>query len=559
MNIREKIESNLRDALQKMGVSSSHIVEVKEPKEPSHGEYSTNIPFRLAKKMKSSPEKIAEKVLSNCEFESGLFEKVEIATPGFINFILSWKTLRGELLEVLKAGEGYGRVDLGNGEKVLVEFVSANPTGPLVVANARAAAIGDSLVRLLNFLGFEAKSDFYVDDGGTQVKLLGKSLEHRFRELLGEEVTFPQDGYSGEYIREMAGEWISKKDKLLTLSEEERVEELKSWGVREILDGQKKSLERYGVHFDQWSHESHFRKEGKATQVVEDLKRKGSTFDEGGALWFRATNFGDDRDRVLMKSNGELTYLVPDLAYHVDKFKRGFSRLINLFGPDHLAHSPSLIAGLKALEYPSEKLEILVIQWVTLLRSGKKIGMSKRAGEFITMEELLDEIGVDAARFLLQMRKPSSHLDFDIDEAKKQSDENPVYYVQYGHARISSILQYADEQGFQIQSAESLPAGRQGSEIEVLKEPEERALIRKMRTFPEVLLECGNELSPHSIPYYLFDLATLFHHFYQKHRVVSELSEEKPLTQARLQLIRGVQIVLQNGLSLIGVSAPEKM
>jgi arginyl-tRNA synthetase len=554
MNIREKIEQNLRDALQKMSVSSGNIVEVKEPKEPSHGDYSTNIPFRLAKEMKSSPEKIAEKVLSNCEFESGLFEKVEIASPGFINFTLSWKALRQELLEVLKAGKEYGRVDLGHGEKVLVEFVSANPTGPLVVANARAAAIGDSLVRLLNFLGFEAKSDFYVDDGGTQVKLLGKSIEHRFRELLGEKVTFPEDGYSGEYVREMAGEWISRKDKLLNLSEEERVEKLKDWGVGEILNGQKKSLERYGVRFDQWSHESRFRKEGKAAQVIEDLKGKGTTFDEGGAQWFRATDFGDDRDRVLMKSNEELTYLVPDLAYHVDKFKRGFSRLINLFGPDHLAHSPSLKAGLKALGYPSERLEILVIQWVTLLRSGKKIGMSKRAGEFITMEDLLDEIGVDAARFLLQMRKPSSHLDFDIDEAKKQSDENPVYYVQYGHARISSILQYAEE----TVGAGFKPALTEES-LNLLKEPEERALIRKLRTFPEVLLECGNELSPHSIPYYLFDLATLFHHFYQKHRVVSELPEDKPATLARLQLIRGIQIVLQNGLSLIGVSAPEKM
>ncbi|MCH7761194.1 arginine--tRNA ligase, partial [candidate division TA06 bacterium] len=359
----------------------------------------------------------------------------------------------------------------------------------------------------------------------------------------------------GGYIRDMAERWLPQRDRLLKISEKERVKEMREWGVREIVEGQQKSLERYGVLFDQWSYESHFRKAGKAMEVVEGLKKRGETYEKDGALWFRATHFGDDRDRVLLKSDGGITYLVPDLAYHVEKYERGFSRLINLFGPDHLAHIPSLKAGLKALGYPADLIQFLVIQWVTLLREGKKIGMSKRAGKFITLEELLDEIGVDAARFLLLMRRPTSHLDFDIEEAKKQSEENPVYYVQYGHARISSILKFAGEQGV----GEGLTPFPAQVDLELLKEEEEKTLLRKLRTFPELLLDCERELSPHPIPFYLYDLATLFHHFYQKRRVVTESASERPLTQARLQLVKGVQTVIRNGLSLIGVSAPEKM
>jgi len=354
----------------------------------------------------------------------------------------------------------------------------------------------------------------------------------------------------------MARRWLPNKDDVLRLGEEERVKVMREWGVKEILEGQKKSIERYQVKFDHFVHESSFRRSGKVKEVVEDLKRGGETFEDGGALWFRGTNFGDDRDRVIIKSNGEATYLVPDLAYHVNKFERGFSHLINLFGPDHLAHIPSLKAGLKALGYPSERIAFLVVQWVTLLRGGEKVGMSKRAGEFITMDELLDEIGVDSVRFLLLMRRPSSHLDFDIEEAKKQSEENPVYYVQYGHARIASILKFAEEKVGAGLILNQVQDALLQEDLNFLKEEEERDLLRKLRKFPEILLECKRENSPHPIPYYLHETATLFHHFYQKHRVVTE---DLPLTKARILLVKGVQAVLQNGISLIGVSAPEKM
>ncbi|MBI3999571.1 MAG: arginine--tRNA ligase [Candidatus Omnitrophica bacterium] len=434
---------------------------------------------------------------------------------------------------------------MGAGTKVLIEFVSANPTGPLTIAHGRQAAIGDALARILKAVGYSVHKEFYLNDSGRQIRLLGQSLLVRYQELFGRKATLPEEGYQGEYVIGIAKLLKAEKgDQLLGLEEAKALEITTAYAVDSILSGIKKDLEAARVIFDEYFSESVLYQQKRIDQILEVLKKKGFSYEAEGALWFRSTQFGDDKDRVLKKKTGEYTYLAPDIAYHRFKFERGFQKLINLWGPDHHGYIPRLKAACEALGYSAKQVNILIVQLATLYRGGVPIRMSTRAGEFITLRELMDEVGVDATRFFFLMRKVESHLDFDLELAKQKSDENPVYYLQYAHARISSILAYAQS------------SVDQNVDLSLIREDESLDLVKKMSEYPDELKQAAEHLEPYRIVDYLRELAALFHKFYAHHRVVSE---NEPLTKARLLLTDCVRIVLRNGLEILGVSAPKKM
>ena len=542
------VKDVLLEAVSNCGFAGPHAekVGVSLPKNPKWGDYSTNSSFYLAEVSGKNPQETAAQIVE--AIPKGIFDRVESA-GGFINFTLRRDFLFDFVREASRSNLKYAKNDSGKGKSILIEFVSANPTGPLVVVNARAAATGDSLTRIFKHCGYRAESEFYVDDAGRQVEMLALSVEARLRQLLGQEAKIPKDGYAGEYVVDLAKGLLSDAEHLLSLGPEDRLSKFREYALEKIIASQKNSLRAFGVEFHNWAHESSFRGEGGTDKLLETLEKVGDAYEDGGAIWFRSSGYGDERDRVLKKSTGDLTYLVADCAYHANKFDRKFDRVLDLFGPDHHAQVPSLKAVLKALGYPGERLEVLTIQWVTLVRDGKKLSMSKRGGTFITMDELTEEVGKDAARFLFLMRRPSSHLDFDIDLAKKTSEENPVYYVQYAHARICSILDYAGQEGVNMPGSEE-------ADLSLLIEPEERDLMVRIASFTDLVVECMEELSPHRIPFFLQDLASSFHNFYHKHRVVTD---DVPLSQARLVLCDALRATIATGLNLIGVSAPTKM
>ena len=549
MNIKAKIKQMIEESL------NIRDVEVNETPSESFGDYSTNLAFGYKKG--KSPTEVAKEIIQSLRVDTSMIEKVEAAGPGFINFWLKEDYLKNCVTKILDEGSLYGASNLGNGKRVLVEFVSANPTGPLNVANGRAAAIGDSLVRILNFTGYKADAEYYVDDSGTQIERLEKSIKARYDELDGKKVQFPEDGYRGDYIIDIARELKATKGELKVTKGELKVtkgelkatgsKDFREYGIQKIIAMQKAALKNFGVEFKKWVYESSIRKSGKPEEIIKILKAKGLAYEQDGALWIKTTAFGDEKDRVLVKSNGEYTYLLPDIGYHLDKFERGYDWLINLWGPDHHGYIPRIKAGISACGYPGDKLTVLIVQWVTLVRGDEKVGMSKRKGEFVTLEDLICEVGKDVARFFFLTRKAEAHLDFDIELAKRESAENPVYYVQYAHARISSILRYAKEQNINIE---------ENADVSLLGEPEELSLIRKLVHFPEIVETAARHLEPHRIPFYLLELATLFHNFYEKHRVVTD---NIPLSMARLNLVLAVRQTLKNGLSLIGIAAPERM
>jgi arginyl-tRNA synthetase len=523
MNIKHKIENEVKREL-KMEVK------IVEPKDSQFGDYSTPVAFSLASSYKKSPSKIAEEIATNLKFEPNFIQKID-TKDGFINFWLNKEFVASFLNQILSEKDKFGSSNIGRGKRVLVEFVSANPTGPLVVANGRAAVVGDSLVRILNFTGYRADSEYYVDDYGRQIELLEKSIKARYMELEGKKAEIPEDGYPGEYIKEIAKQ-IKKLGKT----------DFRKYGIEAIIKLQKATLKRLGVCFNNWVYESKIRERGGPERVIAKMAEKKLTYKKDGALWLKMPS---NKDKVLKKSNGEFTYRVPDIAYHLDKFDRGYELLIDLFGPDQ-SHIPELKFGLSICGVPKDVLKVVTIQWVTFIRGGKKVSMSKRKGEFVTLDELLDEIGEDVARFFFLTRKCDSHLDFDIELAKTESKENPVYYIQYATARISSILRLAQTKNINTDSPNLL----------LLKTEEEDLLMRKLIHFPEIVEQASTELAPHYIPFYLLELATLFHNFYEKHKVVSS---DIPLTRARLLLIKAVRQVISNGLSLIGIKAPERM
>lgn len=525
-------------------------VELEVPKEKEHGDLATNLALVLARPTRKAPRTVADILLRHFSTPGTWVERSEVAGPGFINLFLDPGWLYQVPILVEQQGPDYGRTDFGQGEKIMVEFVSANPTGPMVLVSARAAAVGDTLANLLAWSGYEVHREFYINDAGKQVGRLAQSLEIRIRQELGEELPFPEEGYPGEYLVDLARTFLSEEEtSLLAAPEGERRRRLADYAIEKMVAGHRKSLAEYGVHFDLWFSERNLHKTGAVQEVIEIFQARGLTYEQDGALWFKSTVFGDDKDRVLIKGDGEYTYLVPDIAYHLNKYRRGFDRAIDLLGPDHHGYLGRLQSAIQALGYRPDSLEIMIVQLVRLVRQGQAVRMSKRRGEFVTMEELVEEVGKDAARFFFLMRSADSPMDFDLDLAELQGNENPVFYVQYAHARIASILRQAREVGVTVPQAGSVV-------LNLLVSEEERSLLRKLADFPEEVLAAALAREPHRMTRFLLDLSGLFHYFYTRHRVLGEKPE---VMAARLVLVMATGQVLRNGLRLIGVSAPERM
>jgi arginyl-tRNA synthetase len=529
-------------------LSSELKAEIEIPKEKSHGDLSTNVAMRAARLGKTSPLDLAGAIKAKLDGMlaelGGAVERVEVKQPGFINFFLSKDFLCKVLLQIKREKHNFGRSSIGRGVKMQVEFVSANPTGPLTIAHARQAAIGDSLANILEFLGYNITREYYLNDEGTQMNILGNSIRIRYCELFGPSEPFPQDGYKGSYVVDIAKDFKKKYGKKYLTTTDINV--FREFGMRWILNDIKKDLKDFGVKFSVWYSQKSLRKSGKVEKAIALLKEKGHIYEQDNAVWFKSTAFGDDKDRVIIKSDGSLTYLAPDIAYHLEKYRRGFKRITDIWGPDHHGYIPRMKAAIRALGYSEQSLTVLIVQLATLYRGGQVVSMSTRAGEFITLREVMDEVGKDVSRFAFLMRRISSHLDFDLDLVKKQSSENPVYYIQYAHARIWSILDYSKRSHIVTAKFDS----------KLLKEAEELELLRCLRQFPLIVSLSGKAQEPYIILQYLQDLATLFHCLYNKHRVVND---DVSLTKSRLVLVDCVRIVLANGLKLLGVSLPKKM
>ncbi|MBN2284451.1 MAG: arginine--tRNA ligase [Deltaproteobacteria bacterium] len=526
-------------------------VEVELPREGTHGDYATNIAMAIASFQRTNPRKIAAAIVENIDDHDAILDSVEIAGPGFINFFIRedvWVTL---LKEVDERGDDYGKSDMGGGMRVQVEFVSANPTGPLHVGHARGAVIGDVTAAILAATGHEVSREYYINDAGKQMNILGRSVWLRYRELSGEAVEFPETCYQGDYISGLARDMKEQYgDTLLLKSDDEVVPLMTDYAAASILEGIKDDLKEFGVVFDCYFSERELYRDDGVSALLGELEEKGFIYRDGATLWFKTTAFGDEKDRVVVRENGEPTYFAADIAYHLNKYSRGFERVIDVWGADHHGYVPRMYAGIQALGREKEDLEIILVQLVNLLRRGRPIAMSTRAGEFVTLREVIDEVGRDAARYNYLMRRSNSHLDFDLELAKEQSNENPVYYVQYAHARIASIMRTAAERGY-----ERIP-GYDDIDVALLSIPEEHELVKIIDRYPELIEGSAVSLEPHRITFYCNDLASKFHSYYNKHRVVTD---DKALSLARLFLVKCVGTVLRNALTLLGVTAPERM
>ncbi len=516
---------------------------IEKPKKDEFGDFATNAAMLLAKQEGKPPRQIAE-LLSNEIKQTRQVKKVEVAGPGFINIFMEDGYWLGFLKEIHLAGEKFGASDIGAGKKILLEFVSANPTGPLHIGHGRGAAFGDALARLLKAAGYKVFTEFYVNDAGAQVKNLAESILLRIKQEAGEKVEFGADHYKGEYISKLAQLY---KDSV-------KRDDIGEFALQTIIDWIKKDLADFHVNFDNWFSEKSLHETTDGSHrglplLIQELKDKGFVYEEGGALWFKSTAFGDDKDRVIKKENGEWTYFASDIAYHNDKYGRGFDTLINIWGADHHGYIPRIKAVVQALGHDKESLKVLLVQMVSLSRGGQPVTMSKRAGEYVTLREVMDEVSADACRFFFLMRKSDAHMEFDLELAKKQAPENPVFYVQYAHARICSIIKHAKEKGISFPKIED-------ADIKLLSLKEELDIIKKLASFPDIVKGSAVAMEPHRITFYLQELAAMFHPYYNKNRVVTE---DKGLTNARLYLCEAVQTVLQNGLKLLGVSAPEEM
>lgn len=553
------LKSELSDALlaaaRKVGLASGlpadAPVEIawEFPGDPRFGDLSTTLAFGLAKRLGRKPRELAQAIAAATNLRRDLIDSVEVAGAGYLNFFIARPFWRRAIKEILRGGPAYGRSNIGAGRRVLVEFVSANPTGPLVVVNARAAAVGDAIVRLLEAVGYRPHREYYVNDAGNQFRNLALAMEVRCRQLLGEECPMPEEAYPGDYLIELAREFLERNgQRLLAAPEVERRDRLGRFAVERILAWQRASLEAYGVTFESWFSEHALRERGDPERVIERLKERAYVYEQDGALWFRSTHFGDDKDRVLVKSDGEITYLLPDIAYHEDKFARGFEWVIDLWGPDHHGYVARMQAAMQAMGHPPDGLRILIVQLVRLMRGREQIRMSKRTGQFVTMDELVEEVGRDAARFIFLTRRCDSPLDFDLELAKSASDENPVYYVQYAHTRLSSVLREASKAGFLEPSSDD--------HLDPLDLPEEMELIKQLTFFSELVAGAAQALEPHRLTAYLHDLAARFHGYYTRHRIISA---DHALSRARLALVAASRLVIGNALGLLGVSAPERM
>jgi len=553
MEIKIYIKERIEQAIQKIGFADKKAVSVELMfgKQKGHGDITTNVAFNLASKMKKNPREIAQLLVDTMELDKDWIQKVEVGGVGFINFTLSFNYLYKTLQKILEQDKHYGFSNWGDGKKTQVEFVSANPTGPLTIGHGRQAVIGDTIARLLTATGHKVTREYYFNDAGRQMQVLGDSVRLRYKELLGETVNFPKDYYQGEYIRDIAQKALDEKGD--SLKDSEDVAYFQELAKKVIFEDIEKTLVRLGIVFDVYYNEKSLYETGKIDAVIKELKEKDLAYDKDGALWFRATRFGLDQDRVIIKSTGEPTYRLPDIAYHRDKLERGFDLIIDIFGADHIATYPDVLAGLKALGYDTSKIKVLIHQFVTLTEGKEKIKMSTRKANFVTLDELIDEVGEDVTRYFFLNRSMSSHLNFDLSLAKTQSEENPVYYVQYAHARICSILRHAEKEGINPESE---------ADFSLLTAPEEIDLIKILLLYPYVVEKAAHDFEPHQIPLYLEEVATIYHRFQHagkrddKLRVVTE---NVPLSLARLALCRAARIVLANGLSLLGISKPERM
>lgn len=524
---------------------------VEEPKVESQGDLSVNTAMVMAKSQKMPPRKIADIILKNIDDAQGVLERTEVAGPGFINFYLKPTAYHPVLDEVHEKGDSYGMSDMGKGIKTQVEFVSANPTGPLHVGHGRGAAVGDSVARVLKFCGYDVQKEYYINDSGRQINTLGRSVYMRYLEKQGKTVEFPEDCYKGDYIFDLAGDIEDRHgDTLLSMTEDQGIAICARYAADSILADIDQDLRNFGVTFDRWFSEQSLYDDGKVQSTIEELKQEKTIYEKDGAFWFNTTAYGDEKDRVVVRSNGQTTYFASDIAYHRNKFERGFNRVIDVWGADHHGYIPRMKACISASGRDADAFNVILVQLVALLRDGKPVAMTTRGGIYETLKDVVDEVGSDAARFIFLSRHYESHLDFDLELAKKKSNDNPVYYVQYVHARISSILKKAeDEHGLTVVS-------KNEEAVALLCEPEETALMKALARYPEVIETAGKNLEPHRVTYFLMNLASLFHSYYNKHKV---LTDDTVLTSGRLYLILAVQKVIKNGLNLLGVSAPERM
>jgi arginyl-tRNA synthetase len=525
-------------------------IEVSRSKDPRFGDYATNAALVLAGLAGMKPRDLAAIIIDNLTADPAVLAKSEIAGPGFINFFLSSRLWHEVLHIIHKEKGGYGCAKKARGPRMLLEFVSANPTGPLHVGHGRGAAVGDTLARLLKTCGHDLQTEYYVNDAGNQMKILGRSLWVRYRQLVGQDAELPENHYKGDYMKDLAAELegTATGSELLNLPEGKAVEVAAKYACDRILDGIKEDLGYFGVSYDNYFRERSLYESGAIPDTLKDLRDKGKTELHEGALWFTMKDQEDEKDRVLVRATGEPTYFAADAAYHKNKLSRGFELLVDIWGADHHGYVPRVRAAIEALGHDPEALKVLLVQFVTLVREGKKISMSTRSGEFVTLREVLDEVGPDAARFFFLTKRCDSHLDFDLDLAKRQSRDNPVYYVQYAHARVASIFRIAAERNIDVDMSDP--------DLDALSLPEEQRLIKHLGDFPDMLSEAAETLEPHRITFYLMDLAEMFHAYYHDNRV---LLEDQRVKKARLYLVEAVRQVIANGLGILGVTAPERM
>lgn len=553
--MKKELVKVIEDSLKALGLETIPSIEAEVPPNDSMGDLATPVAMSIAALLKKSPRKIAEELVNSIKDLSAkagksAFEKIDIAGPGFINFTFSKEYLYSEIKKLIEYKSGFLREDIGKGRRVQIEFISANPTGPLHLGHGRGGATGEALSNLLNAAGYKVEREYYINDAGKQVKLLGLSVFARYQQLLGIEYPFPEEGYKGGYIEDVANEIIKENGKKFLQRSFEAVSDFFiDYSYRMILSGIKKDLKDFGINFDTWQSEEELYKKGDVEEAIEDLKIKGFIYEKDGATWFRSTAFGDDKDRVIIKQDGEYTYFTSDIAYHKKKIEKTYDELIDIWGADHHGYIPRVKAVIEALGYPKEKLKVLLVQMVNLLRGGKPVQMSKRAGEFVTLREVMNEVGPDTTKFIFLTRRPDSHLDFDLEVAKAQSSENPVFYVQYANARINSIFTHAKEKGINTDRLYD-------ADLMLLSVYDELRIIRKLLIYPMVFEGAVNTYEPHRITFYLQEISGMFHPYYNKFRVVSDDIE---LTRARLALCGAIRIVLQDGLEILGISAPEKM
>ncbi|SDC11161.1 MULTISPECIES: arginine--tRNA ligase [unclassified Candidatus Frackibacter] len=545
------IENAIDDAIamEELDLETVPEIMLEVPREEEHGDYATNVAMVLAGQAKMAPRDIAQIIVNNLK-EADLIDKVEVAGPGFINFHLNNNWLYQTIELALNEGEDYGKSDFGQGKKVQIEFVSANPTGPLHVGHSRGAIVGDVLGNIMLEVGFDITKEYYINDAGNQMDLLGKSVALRYQQLNGEEVELPENAYHGEYIKRIANDIFEEYgEDYLESAKQGDYEFFREYAYEELLANIKRDLAEFGIEFDNWFSERKLHTEDKIEDVVKELKTNDYIYEQEGALWFKSTDFGDDKDRVVIKADGTPTYLAADIAYHNNKYQRGFEEVINIWGADHHGYIARMKAVVEALGYDREMLRVIIVQMVTLLREGQQISMSKRAGNFVTLKDVVEEVGRDAARYFYIMRSTDSHLDFDLELAKEESTENPVYYIQYAYARICSILEQLETKEIDVDDVEEVNLEKLATDVEL-------DLIQELAKYPDELEKSAESRAPHHMARYAHELAAKFHSFYNKCRV---LIDDIELMQARIKLVLATQQVLSNLLRILGISAPENM